>query len=757
MKNRLIAFIAARCRGERLIALITIHSPGDHLLAFIAARSPEEHLLAPVAARSPEERLHAFITARLLDVRLRTLIAARSLDERLHAFIVARLLDVRLHAFVAAHSLDERLRGFIAARLLDVRLHALVAAHSLEERLHIFIAPRSRQGRLLVFVTAHSREDRFLALVAALSLAVGLVHGLLVSALLAATSVTPHNAVLHLERPAQDDFIVAVAEAYAGDHDLPLARDRLARLHSVNLAARVENLARDYAIQYDLVASQLAGLAVALGSRNTLLVALSVVAQPTATTQNSANTSELTPPPAQWLGASILPLPEEGPVNPTPAQWLGAPLLPLPEEGPVNPTPAQQWLGAPLLPLPEGGSAAAATPMPQLSEAAQQVQAAANVAQPPAATKKPATTKAQLPAPTSVLASNANPDASNQAGSGSSPVVLRVSLSLPDYVGAPSFSIPLNAPPSRCTPASQLPAVVDRTMALCPNQVYPPFRVKGNNITIYGDPGGTARIYARGRGFGITVNGSNITITGVHIEAETNPADLKTWLCLYDNCGFKTGPVRGGIGYGGGILLDNTTNATVVSSTVSKGTIGVAVMRGSNNKIAKSNLSNLNGWGALLLFTKGNALVGNTLNHVTRDCVGPDGDYIQAGCESAGIAAIQAEANLFVDNHCEHSSNCIYASGDGGYGSNNNKFFNNYCAASPNNCFEVTFSSGNRFDYNVATSDLNTGDKCIYPFWIGGSTVEFGPHNTWNCKFSAEQAFKDSKAGANVSTDMRGF
>jgi hypothetical protein len=636
------------------------------------------------------------------------------------------------------------------------RLIELITAHSLEDHL-----PR--------LITAHSLENRHLALITALSLAVGLVYGVLAGALLAAnragsTDVPAERlyAVVRLDQSAQDDFIIAVAEAYAGDHDLQLARDRLARLHSANIAVRVENLARDYSLQYDVIASQLAGLAVGLGSRNTVLVALSMVATPTLVTPNAA--------PAVSPDAAITDAPLSAPPfargddggSATPSAPLSPPPL-LTGDGGRSATPAP--LSPPSLPTGDGGGSATPAPLspPPLSTGDDGGSAnAAPLSAPPlrrgdgggsatAVTQKPAGADAKPSAPTRVPALNAKPDSAKQAA------VRRIPVSLPDYVGAPSFSIPLNAPPSACTPALQLPRMVDRTIALCPNQVYPPFRVNGTNITIYGDPGGSARIHAPGRGFGITVDGRNITITGVHIEADTAPADLKTWLCLYENCDFKTGSVRGGIGYGGGILLDNTTNVAVLSSSVSRGTVGVAVVRGSNNKIANSNLSNLNGWGALLLFTNGNALVGNTLNHVTRDCVDPDGDYFQSGCESAGIAAIQADSNLIVSNHCEHSSNCIYASGDGGYGSNNNKIFNNYCAAAPNNCFEITFASGNRFDYNVATSDPNTGDKCIYPFWISGSTVGFGQHNTWNCKYSADKAFKDSQHATNASTDMRGF
>jgi len=358
--------------------------------------------------------------------------------------------------------------------------------------------------------------------------------------------------------------------------------------------------------------------------------------------------------------------------------------------------------------------------------------------------------KAKPPAPTQPAAAAAKPNPAKTEVSAPSPVVRMQPVKLPDYVNA-SPSIAYNAPPSKCTAPSQMPAVVDHTISLCANQVYSPFHVNGNNLTVYGDSGGTARIHAPGRTFGITVNGSNITITGVHIEADTDPADLNTWLCLYENCSFKGGKVHGAANYGGGVLLDHTTNVAVVDSTVSRGTIGVASVHGSNNKIVDNNLSNLNGWGAFLFWSDNNAVVGNTLNNETRSCNGPQGGNFTTGCESAGIAAIRAQSNLLVSNHCDHSSNCIYASGEGGFSSNNNKIFNNRCAGSPHNCFEITFSSGNQLDYNVA----NGG--CNYPFWISGSNVNFGPHNKWNCKITAKQAFTESKQATQAQTSASGF
>lgn len=590
------------------------------------------------------------------------------------------------------------------------RLLALVTGLSL--------APHHTRSRLLALAdgllhAAPPLETRLLALVTGLSLAVGLVFGVIAGTLLSKQNPAPNSAAVSLSPAEQDDFVIAAAEAYAEDHDLSLARDRLARLHSENLTARVERLATLYIPGRDLLAVKLAGLALALGSENSNLRTLILFADsiniphaaPRAELAADANTTDS----ISRLNAIRLPPSPPAIAGGDRAASASLPMF-LPGEG-----------GGITFDLPESRAL-----RPTL-----------------------APTLTSTPTPRPVRPKTPTPDPGR--------VVATIAITLPDTVGAPALSIPLQANPSTCTAPSQLPVLVDHTISLCAGQEYPPFRVSGSNITIYGDPAGTARVHAPGRTFGITVNGSNITIAGVHVEAETDPADLNTWLCLYDNCTYKGNLSRGGRAYGGGILLDGTTNVAIISSTVSSGVIGVASVHSSNNKILNNNLSNLNGWGAYLFYSDDTVVLGNTFNDVTRSCMGPDGSSFTSGCESAGIAVIRSEMNLFVNNHCERSSDCIYASGDGGYSSNYNKFLNNYCAASPHNCFEITFSAGNHFDYNVATSDPGTGAPCTYPFWISGSAVDLGPHNVWDCKLTAQQAFADSQRATEITTAAPGF
>ena len=332
-------------------------------------------------------------------------------------------------------------------------------------------------------------------------------------------------------------------------------------------------------------------------------------------------------------------------------------------------------------------------------------------------------------------------------------------VEIPPYVGVASLSIPVTARPARCTPASAMPAQIKSSILLCPNQNYAPFRVTGNNLTVFGDS--TALVQGTPRGFGITVTGSNVAIVGVRVAAVTHPADMNTWLCLFEACSYDTmyqkGTVRGGIGYGGGILLQDNSNASVINSVVWGGTIGVASVRSTNNKIVGSNLSNANGWGVYLMQTENSYVVNNTLDDVNRGCVGPDGFFYQSGCESAGLACAGCQHSIIVSNTCARAGNCYYADGLGGMPSNANKFFNNYCAAANNNCFEVTYTQDNQFDYNTATADEATGLNCAYPFWISGSIVQFGKNNTWACTNSQKRAEEESKNGTLEPTEIRGL
>jgi hypothetical protein len=96
---------------------------------------------------------------------------------------------------------------------------------------------------------------------------------------------------LQLTASDQDDYMLNVADAYAVDGDLGLARDRLSRLRDPNLVPRIENFAINYAGKRNATSLNLIRLALAMGSKHNSLVAMFITPTnappPTATPENA--------------------------------------------------------------------------------------------------------------------------------------------------------------------------------------------------------------------------------------------------------------------------------------------------------------------------------------------------------------------------------------------------------------------------------------------------------------------------------------
>ena len=333
-------------------------------------------------------------------------------------------------------------------------------------------------------------------------------------------------------------------------------------------------------------------------------------------------------------------------------------------------------------------------------------------------------------------------------------VAQKIALDVPTYTNVLPAEIRFTARPKVCTHADQMPQVVTRTTLLCPNETYAPFTLEGNDLTLYGDANKTALVLGEPRQYAITAHGSNIVIDGVRVQGKTHENDLEQWLCLYPRCPY-TPEIGGAQGYGGGILLKNTSNAAVLNSHFSGGTAGVYVYRGYSNKIFNNTFQDHNGWGIMMMQTRNDYVIDNTFARINRSCNGLDETYHSNGCESSALAMTHVRDVLVYDNNCRRVSNCYYANGDGGYGSAGVKFYNNYCAGAKNNCFEATFGIGHEFDYNIAEADTEYGDQCDYPFWIGGSTAYFGSHNSWNCLHDYDVSVTDSSMKSEQPTHAR--
>lgn len=359
---------------------------------------------------------------------------------------------------------------------------------------------------------------------------------------------------------------------------------------------------------------------------------------------------------------------------------------------------------------------------------------------PPTATR-PVAAPINPPPPT---VAPAEPPVVNVAPARSIAVELASSLNLA------ALQIEIPNEPRDCTPANQMPEVVERSIKLCGGETYRPFVVRGDNIGVFGDK--SAVIRSEGRGYGIVAEGSRLFIQNVLIRGTTAPSDTNTFLCLYPDCAFGQGEPRpGGASYGGGILV-RAADTTIMDSDIAGGVAGIAAEHVRGLKLVNNRLDDSSGWGSYNYAVRDSFFVGNTFSRDNRSCMTNDG-YLPTGCESSGWVCIACTQNIIAKNFCTSSGNCYYMNGEGHLNSDNNRFHQNECRAAPHNCFEVTFALGNEFVENIARDDPETGVPCKYPFWVGGSQVVFS-RNYWSCQYSPEVSVEHATASTHVPTKV---
>lgn len=315
----------------------------------------------------------------------------------------------------------------------------------------------------------------------------------------------------------------------------------------------------------------------------------------------------------------------------------------------------------------------------------------------------------------------------------------------PAEMGVPPLAVEVPRAPDMCTPPDAVGVVITQSIKLCPDQTYSNLNLAGSRIGLFGDDAGTAVVKSEGRSFGVRAIGDHILLQGLKIQSSTDPADRGQWVCAFSKCKFGKVFVEGGPVYGGGIYF-NASNSLIKDVSVSGGVIGVAMIEGTDNFLINNRLQYQTGWASYNLYAQRTQFLGNAFNYANRDCRGPDGIYYSQGCETAGWICIGCVDILLLNNECKRGGNCYYVSGDGGTPNFNVKFIGNTCYAAPNNCFEATFSKGIYFERNTAKKDPYSGENCNYPFWTGGSEVNFGKGNDWACLISATIAKIRSEA-----------
>jgi len=321
----------------------------------------------------------------------------------------------------------------------------------------------------------------------------------------------------------------------------------------------------------------------------------------------------------------------------------------------------------------------------------------------------------------------------------------------PAELGIPPLPRTVPIAPGICTPPEAIGVVITQTIKLCPNATYRALNISGSFVGVFQDDANTALIKSEGRSFAVTAAGDGIYLQGIKVQGTTDPQDRGKWVCAFDKCKFGNVFVEGGPVYGGGISI-NGSNTLIKDVTVTGGTIGVALLEGTDNFLINNHLLYQTGWASYNRFPQRTQFLGNQFNFANRDCRGPDGVYYSQGCETAGWICISCVEVLVLNNECKRGGNCYYVSGDGGTPSFNVKFIGNTCYSAPNNCFEATFSKGIYFERNQARKDPYTGEQCNYPFWIGGSEVTFGKGNDWACLVNASTARTRSETSGAATT-----
>ncbi len=323
----------------------------------------------------------------------------------------------------------------------------------------------------------------------------------------------------------------------------------------------------------------------------------------------------------------------------------------------------------------------------------------------------------------------------------------QVTVSLPNTLKSAPLTINIPPMPLGCTHAADVPAVVTASITLCAGETYAPILLRGEGIGIFGDQNKSAIIRTQGRTFGIVAEGTGLYIGGVVIRATTDPRDAGIIACKYSECRGVPGP--GGTALGGGILIHGS-NVVVMNSDASGGVHGIAAENQTQVYLINNRLDGSTGWGSFNWGISDSYFVGNSFSDDNRTCTDPYGSS-QVGCEAAGWLCVLCQHNIIANNTCARSGDCYYLPGDANLGSNYNRFHGNQCFGTPHNCFELTFSLGNELVGNSTGPDTASGAACLYPFWVGGSQVVFGP-NQWACTITPDKAFRDAEASTDVPT-----
>lgn len=170
--------------------------------------------------------------------------------------------------------------------------------------------------------------------------------------------------------------------------------------------------------------------------------------------------------------------------------------------------------------------------------------------------------------------------------------------------------------------------------------------------------------------------------------------------------------------YGAAIFVRDSREVTIRRCDVQHQQNGISFYSCSHCRVLENNASYNSGWGIHLHASSDNEIRGNTADFCNRVYQRGDGS-VHVGADAAGLLLVVGSSrNRVVGNRLRGGGDGVFLAGyrhpDIVAPCNDNLFRNNDCSLSPNNAFEATFSTGNRFEGNIA-NDSNFG------FWLGYS------------------------------------
>ena len=169
--------------------------------------------------------------------------------------------------------------------------------------------------------------------------------------------------------------------------------------------------------------------------------------------------------------------------------------------------------------------------------------------------------------------------------------------------------------------------------------------------------------------------------------------------------------------YGGGIYLEQVTDANIHDNDLQHQMNGILSYQCQRLEVIQNNASYCSGFGFHLFETSESTFAENYADYCCRYYLSDSGSHL--GADAAGFLIVfKSRNNVFRKNHARLGGDGFFLAGltpDGiDVGCNNNLFQENDASYSPNNAFEGVFSRGNVYERNKA-------NHSNYGFWLGFS------------------------------------